>query len=186
MGKQPSMRKWSRRISAVCFVTTVVIGVGCHLFSAETPVSNTLLRQILPELTNPRIMSLSDLTPDEQIAFKHYKFSFWLTGDFDLDNYPDIAIAGRFDNPIDPEDQAFVVILSKRKNNWTKEYFLRPKSRVVTLELKRHPDPQKNRRGYRSIVALFTGLPSDDYAVIYWNGHRYQAISGFDLIPDKP
>jgi hypothetical protein len=56
-------------------------------------------------------------------------------------------------------------------------------SRVVTLEIKRHPDPEKNKRGLRSIVALFSGSPSDDYAVIYWNGKSYQALTGFNLLP---
>ncbi len=173
-----------RGISTIILMAIFVVGLGTNLFSAEAPVSNDLLHEIVPELTNPRIMTLADLKPEEQVAFKHYHFSFWLTGDFNLDNYKDVAIAGRFDNPGDPNDQTFVAILSKR-NGWTRDYFIRPGSRVVTLTLRSHPDPQKNQLGYRSVVALFTAFPSDDYAVIYWNGKSYQVMSGFDLLRDR-
>jgi hypothetical protein len=132
---------------------------------------------------NARLMELKDLTERDQKAFKNYGYSFWLREDFDGDGYDDIAIAGRFDNPGNPDDQTFVAILTYRHGRWIKQYYLRPASRIVTLEIKPHPDTDKNKLGRRSIVALFSGSPSDDYAVIYWDGKSYQAISGFDLLP---
>jgi hypothetical protein len=165
------------------FIFAAVLSTSCVSYSAEAPVANSTLRQIFPDLMNARIMELNDLTNLGQESFKLYGFSFWLKGDFNRDGYEDVAIAGHFDNPSNPDYQSFITILTKSNGKWIKDYYLRPKSRTATLELKPHPDRKKNEQGFRSIVALFSELPSDDYAAIYWNGKSYQVVSGFDLTP---
>ena len=175
-----------RVISSLCFVLLATYGAGDQKSSLGNVVSETLLRQLLPELKNPQVMTLRDLTSDDaRHAFKFYKYSFSLTGDFNHDNVPDLAVAGRFENDRDPEDQAFVAIFSNRNGRWTREFFLRPRSRTVVLILDKHPDPNKARQGYPSIVASFTVLGSDDYAVIYWDGKSYQTLSGFDIVAEE-
>ncbi len=172
-----------KKFLGIFFAAVLTFVCASDLLSADAPVRNDVLRKIFPDLMNARLTELKDLTDLDQQAYKEYGYSFWLRGDFNQDGYEDVAIAGRFDNPHNPNDQTFVAILSYRKGSWIKEYYLRPPSRVVTLEVKPHPDPEKNKRGLRAIVALFSGWPSDDYAVIYWNGKSYQAFSGFDLLP---
>ena len=121
-----------KRLGVILFVlASPVFGFRC--LAAGFPVSNSEIRKLVPELTNPRIMQLSDLNSQQRPAFTDYGFSFWLRGDFNMDQREDIVIAGHFDNIKNQDDQVFILVLSKFGNHWRRQYFLRPKAPVVSL-----------------------------------------------------
>lgn len=155
-------------------------------FSQESIISAEILQSLLPALRNPRVMSLKDLPVEkDRQALKDFGYAFFLSEDFNRDNIPDIAVVGTFTNTDDVEDRTFVAILTKRKEKWVVDYFLRPKSTIIALKRWRHPGLQKDSKGYKSVLAQFTAGPSDDYGVIYWDGESYKIKSGFDLMAES-
>ena len=149
---------------------------------ADIPISLSQLRAALPGLSNVRLLSIAVLKNDEErTAFADAGWTFSVSGDFDLDGVVDLVVAGRFDNPRDPEDQTFVAILTKTKAGWRQRLVLRPKLPLAVLRTTNHPDATMASKGYVAIFASFTVEFSDDYVLIFWDGSKYRYESGFEI-----
>jgi len=123
-----------------------------------------LLSRLLPEIENPRLMSLSDLSSFEIPMFVEEGDVFVLRGDFNNDGIADVAFVGKGDNI---GDDSFFVIVSIKNGKIRREYFDVIDAEKITL------NQQSYYKGRKSIMLIFT-YGSEDTSFIYWDGKQYK------------
>ena len=144
--------------------------------------STAVIRRLLRELPNARLATDRDLADnDRQTIQDEGVLTFCLEDDFNGDARVDVAVAGRFDNRSDPSDRVLVAIFSKRDNAGERSFMLRPHARFLMLQ-PLDQDSTIAPQGRPGFIARFTAASSDDYVVIFWDGHSYLSVTGFDLV----
>lgn len=157
-------------------VAVSLLFISVLVLPAEYPagsklrIDNALLAKLLPEVKNPRLMTVDDLGDDKEF-FEVDGFSFILEGDFDKDGKKDYAVAGKDEDT----SYAFILVLTMRQGKPVVRYFrsLRPLVRV-SLDIRRDC-----HKGYDAIDLAFT-LRSDHGIYLVWDGKRYVTIEVCD------
>ena len=165
------------------FVMMLAVGAGAVENDCRNAPPASVVRRLLPELANPRLATARDVPDDQQQLMRDEGLVFYLGGDFNGDGQIDVAVAGRLDHGSDP-DRSFVAIFSKADGRWKRAFMLRPGANLTTLQ-SLGEGASFVPEGRPGIVARFTLAPSDDYVVIFWDGHKYQYRTGFDLIREE-
>lgn len=150
------------------------ITVAWLLRAMESPpsdqfrINNALLRELLPNVKEPRLMTVDDLGNEwEKNFFIQDGFSFIIEGDFNNDGDRDYAVAGKDAS----SSSTFLVVIALKHGQPMTEYFDyfngKPK---MSLALWRNC-----RNEMDAIVVAFT-LRSDDGFYLMWDGKRYTII----------
>lgn len=128
------------------------------------------LAAILPELKNPRLMSLQDLdnTKQEKETFIEDGYTFVLRGDFNKDGYADIVFVGKYDNPENPIANSFVAIITFKKKKVIRDFFLKIGTEKILLLRKLNYKPKSD-----AIFMVFN-LDSEDCGYLYSTGKSYK------------
>lgn len=127
-----------------------------------------LLSRLLPELRNPRLMSIKDLNDsDEQEGFFEGGYSFVLRGDFNKDGFADIAFVGKYDNQSDSEKNSFIAIVSIRGRKVIREYFSRLETKKAYLIRVIDFKPQADA------IGIVYNLYSEECGYLYWGKGQY-------------
>lgn len=131
-------------------------------------LSKDLLKQLLPELKEPRLMNLDDLgdTLDKE-TFLMGEFSFAMIGDLNNDGFPEIALAGKFKNSQHQDANTFVAIFSIKDGFARLEYFreqLRP--RFVLFS-------ESNYKNETQAVGITYSFGSEECAFVFWENGKY-------------
>lgn len=135
----------------------------------KTFLNKELLKKLLPELKNPRLMTLKDLEDtEEQEIFKEEGYTFVLEGDFNKDGVPDIAFVGKYDNDKKPNENSFIAIISIKNNNITRELLNKLRTKQVSLTLA--PAYKHNI----DAIALIYKFGSDECGHLFWEGGIYR------------
>lgn len=122
-----------------------------------------LLSKLLPEIGNPRLMSLSDLSSSDIPIFLEEGNVFVLCGDFNNDGIADVAFVGKGDNI---GGNSFFVIVSIKDSKIVREFFDVIDAEKIALS-------QKYYKSRKSIMLIFT-YGSEDSSFVYWGGKRYR------------
>ena len=133
-------------------------------------LSPEVLAKLFPELKNPRIMELHDF-PDafSRKEFVNYGYSFTLGGDFNNDGIADIVLVGKYMNPVNPNKNSFIAMMSIQNQRITREQLFETEREQAALKLLRKP---KFLKGLDGILVAYT-FGSENCGVIYWNGIEY-------------
>jgi hypothetical protein len=131
-------------------------------------IKNELLTKLLPELTTPLIFSADNLDDArDNILFNKKRHKFIISGNFNNDNYFDIAFIGQSNNSNPKFKNIFLSIFSIRGEIIQREMLLkfkRKKAFFITSD---------NVKAKKEIIVSFT-FGSDDCGYIRWVGKEYQ------------
>jgi len=132
-------------------------------------LDENLLKKLLPELRNPRLMSFKDLnTPDEQEGFLEGGYTFVLRGDFDWNGFADIAFVGKYDNPDHPNKNTFIAIVSIEGKKVLRKFFsVIRRDRILLIRV-------INYKPKIDAIGMSYNLASDDCGYLYWTGREWQ------------
>ncbi len=135
-------------------------------------ISNRFLSEILPELKNPRFISLSDIGDDYWIQqFLEGGFTFVLMGDFNRDGIADVAFTGKFDNDTNPELNSFFAIVSIANKKVVRDFMVVLPVQCNSVWLKVLPKYKK----VRNAIRLLRDGESEDILLVFWDGAKYVA-----------
>jgi len=128
-----------------------------------------LLKKLLPELINPRLMTFKDLgTPAEQEGFLEGGYTFVLRGDFDRDGFADIVFVGKYDNPENPERNSFIAVVTIKGEKIIRKYFSKiHRDRISLLRA-------VNYKTKIEAIGMSYNIASDDCGFLYWTGKDWQ------------
>lgn len=134
-------------------------------------LTQNLLARLLPELKNPRLMSLQDLdsTIQEPELFIERGYAFVLTGDFNNDGNADVSLVGRYDNSVDPQKTTFITIVTIKGKKLIREYFQRTGTAKKIFLVK-----ELNYKPKIDAIKLIFTLVSDECGTIYWTSKEYK------------
>lgn len=134
-------------------------------------LTQDLLARLLPELKNPRLMSLRDLdrTLQEPELFIERGYSFVLTGDFNNDGNADVALVGKYDNSVDPQKTTFITIVTIKGKKLIREYFQRTGTAKKIFLVK-----ELNYKPRIDAIKLIFTLDSDECGTVYWTSGKYE------------
>ncbi len=131
-------------------------------------LNKDILAKIIPELLNPRIMSLEDLkTYDEEALFLEGGYTFVLRGDFNRDGFADIIFVGKYDGETDTKGNSFIAILSIQKNKIVREFLskiLRDRISIIRVI---------NHKNDIDAIGMSYNLESDDCGYLYWSDGKW-------------
>ena len=136
-------------------------------------LNKELLAKLLPELTNPRLMTLKDLVEgfDEPNMFINGGYTFVLRDDFKRDGIPYIAFVGRYDNRQHPDTNCFIAIVSIKGKHVSREYYTKIYRDRISLMRVIQYNPKIDA------IGMSFNLASDDCGYLFWTGKEWQ----FDL-----
>jgi len=136
-------------------------------------LNKDLLNKLLPELRNPRLMSLKDLDEknDEPNLFLSRGYTFVLRGDFKSPGKAEIVFVGKYDNPEQPDNSSFIAIISVEGKRVTREYFTKIYRDRISLVRVINYKPKTDA------IGMSFNIPSDDCGYLYWSANKWQ----FDL-----
>jgi hypothetical protein len=142
--------------------------------ASEIAITDSLLRELLPKIKNPRLLTVNDLRDDDERSdFQRSESAFVVKGDFNKDGQRDYAIAGKYDSE-DNEDANFILIVTILRGKPTVSYFHRLYIDRFGLGLVKNC-----RKKFNGIVLVFTFM-SDHVQFIVWDGKKYTPIKMCD------
>ncbi len=132
--------------------------------------NKSLLNKLVPELKNPRLMTLKDLDEafDEPHVFLSRGYSFVLRDDFNSDGIADIVFVGKYDNLEKPDKNCFIAVVSIKDKSVIREYFSRIYSNRISLLRVIAYKPKMDA------IGMTFNLVSDDCAYLFWTGKKWQ------------
>lgn len=133
-------------------------------------LNKSLLTKLLPELKNPRLMTLKDLDEklDEPRLFMDNGYTFVLRDDFNRDGIADIAFVGKYDNPDQPYKNSFIATVSIKGKQVIREYFSKVFRDRISLLRAIEYKPKIDA------IGMSFNLVSDDCAYLFWTGKKWQ------------
>ncbi len=124
-----------------------------------------VIQSLFPELTNPRRMSVTDLSDQEDLEeFQEGGYTFVLRGDFDKNGKADIAFVGKSQT----NNNAFFAILEIDTNKVVRRFFqddFCPNKAVLMI------DPSLIPR--TDVIVVHCSMSGDYCANVYWDGQQY-------------
>lgn len=136
-------------------------------------LNKTLLSKLLPELSNPRLMTLKDLAEkqDEPNTFMNGGYTFVLKDDFKRDGIVYIAFVGKYDTREDPDRNSFIAIVRVKGTQVRREFFTKIyRDRISLMRVIQY-------RPKIDAIGMLFNLASDDCGYLFWTGREWQ----FDL-----
>jgi hypothetical protein len=156
------------------------LGLVCVTFAkAQNPhesdvkrlINDALVRRHASVFLNPRLATVRDARDDyERACLQAGSCSFIVGGDFTGDGNKYYAIAGKYDNPRDPMNSSFILILMHKDGEFIRRFLTPVVSDRVFLDI------SKCKNGRDGIAYALT-LNSDHGAHLAWNGKTYVAVS---------
>ncbi|MCE5194611.1 MAG: hypothetical protein LLF28_04025 [Nitrospiraceae bacterium] len=143
----------------------------------DKPITLTkeFLTKLLPELKNPRLMSLEDFAdPEDKEAFLESGCTFVLRGDFNNDGIADLAFVGKYDNLSNPKYSSFFVIVSIKQKKVVREYFTPLMTSQVALL-----NVLKYKRKIDAIELIYH-FESEECGYLFWSNKKYVYQSCLD------
>lgn len=147
--------------------------------SADKPIilSQDLIYNLFPELKNPRLMTLKDLSNlEEKESFINGGYSFVLRGDFNSDGFADLAFVGKYDDIEHPERNCFVAIISIKQKKIIRDFFLKRNVERMGLRKEIEYKPKID-----AILMAYEFFGSEACEVLYWSDTKYQYESCIDI-----
>jgi len=136
----------------------------------EKPItlSDSFISEIVPELKNPRFMTVSDIGDiHEQNSFLEQGYSFVLRDDFNKDGFADLAFVGKYENDNNPKEDTFLVIVTFRGKKVVRDFFRPLKTnRVFLLKI-------INFKLVCNAIGMIYIPASDFCGTLYWSGSKY-------------
>jgi hypothetical protein len=153
-------------------LVSLVMAQASTASGARQPtIDHALVRRWATSLMNARLMRLDDLRDDsEKAQFEDYGFSFIVEGDFDGDGQKDYAVAGKYDNPRNPDHSSLILIFTQKGGKLVRTYFTPVVNYRIALKL-----VPKCFQGRDGIAYQFT-IGSDHGAILVWDGGRYVSV----------
>ena len=134
------------------------------------PLNKIYLKKLFPELKNPRLMQYEDLDPTDKNDFITEGYVIVLKGDFNHDGFADLAFVGKYDNPLNPNQNSFFTILTFKDKKVTREYFsLIPHNQAFLDKNMRYASDN-----FRMTIIYKSG--SDYCETIHWESKGYKSI----------
>jgi len=132
-------------------------------------LSGDILKELFPELKNPRLMKLGDLDSsfNEQEDFIEGGFTFVLRGDFNRDGIADIAFVGKYDNSEKQDENSFIAILSVKGKKVLRIFFSKIYKKKISLVRVINYRPNIDAIGMTYII------PSEDCGYLFWSGKNW-------------
>jgi len=126
-------------------------------------LSSDLLKQLLPEINNPRRMEYDDLKSNiDRREFIEYGSTFVLKGDFNNDGIGDIAFTGKYDG-----SNSFFAIITFKYKMAIRQFYSTSSTEFIALNM------VPNFMNNNCAIQLIYKFASDDCEYLHWNDRFY-------------
>jgi len=190
MGSKYSIQIAGRRLK-ILIVTMIsillVYNLSISADKRQVRIDNNFLRKHLPQLKNPRLMTVLDIKEqDEKEGYRDLGLSFVIEGDFNKDGYADYAVVGKYDGPY-PDKSIFVAVLTVGANKIRVDFlhkFAVPHDRAFLCLEPGHKVSVENIDKRFDVIIVAMKLWTNYVWAVAWDGKKYIETQA-EYIPEK-